>query len=73
MVSLPCTICADIGDPQLAEKVQRLVLWCLDEDRPADAVMSALQLSTNPFVASLSNVRALTLKAAQLLLADGGP
>lgn len=47
------------------------MLWCLDEDRPADAVMSALQLSTNPYVASLSNVRALTLKAAQLLLADG--
>ena len=62
---------AHTADQQLAEKARRLVLWSLDEDKAREAVMSALQLATNPYIATTRIMRTLTYKAAQLLLADG--
>lgn len=58
-------------DAQLADNAQRLVLWSLDEDKGKEAVISALQLATNPYIATPKIIRTLTYRAAQLLLADG--
>jgi hypothetical protein len=59
-------------DPLLSDKAQGLVLWSLDEDKSKEAVMSALSLAINPFIATPTMVQNLTFKATQLLLADGG-
>ncbi|WVQ82472.1 hypothetical protein IAT38_004601 [Cryptococcus sp. DSM 104549] len=59
-----------LNDMDLAARAQRLVLWSLEEDKGTDVVIAALQLSTNPIIATPNIMRNLTFKAAQLLLAD---
>jgi hypothetical protein len=58
-------------DAQLVEKAQELVLWCLDETKGQDVVVGALELVTEPAIATADYIRAMTYKAAQLLLAEG--
>jgi hypothetical protein len=60
-----------MSDPELAQKAQKLVLWSLDEEKGKEAVMAALQLAINPFIATEGVAQSLTFRAAQLLLADG--
>ncbi|WWC66185.1 uncharacterized protein I206_100086 [Kwoniella pini CBS 10737] len=59
-----------LNDRDLAIRAQKLVLWSLDEDKGKNVVIAALQLSTNPIIATASIMRNLTFKAAHLLLAD---
>jgi hypothetical protein len=59
------------ADAQLVEKAQELVLWCLDETKGQDVVVGALELVTEPAIATADYIRAMTYKAAQLLLAEG--
>ena len=59
------------AEPELAQKAQKLVLWSLDEEKGKEAVLAALQLAINPFIATGNVVQSLTFRAAQLLLADG--
>nr|XP_018267383.1 uncharacterized protein I303_01369 [Kwoniella dejecticola CBS 10117]OBR89541.1 hypothetical protein I303_01369 [Kwoniella dejecticola CBS 10117] len=59
-----------LNDRDLATRAQKLVLWSLDEDKGKNVVIAALQLSTNPTIATPSIMRNLTFKAAHLLLAD---
>ncbi|ODN92024.1 hypothetical protein L198_05696 [Cryptococcus wingfieldii CBS 7118] len=59
-----------LRDRDLTAKAQKLVLWSLEEDSGQPVVVAALQLSTNPIIATPSVVRSLTFKVAQLLLAD---
>ncbi|WVQ61961.1 uncharacterized protein L199_000094 [Kwoniella botswanensis] len=59
-----------LTDRDLAARAQKLVLWSLEEDKGKNIVIAALQLSTNPIIATLSIMRNLTFKAAHLLLAD---
>lgn len=59
------------ADPELARRAQRLALWSLDEEKNKPAVIAALQLAINPYIATENVVQSLTFRAAQLLLADG--
>ncbi|OCF37694.1 hypothetical protein I316_00821 [Kwoniella heveanensis BCC8398] len=59
-----------LTDQDLAYRAQRIVLWSLEEDKGKNVVIAALQLSTNPTIATPRIMRNLTFKAAQLLLAD---
>nr|XP_018999660.1 uncharacterized protein I203_07857 [Kwoniella mangroviensis CBS 8507]OCF63121.1 hypothetical protein I203_07857 [Kwoniella mangroviensis CBS 8507] len=59
-----------LTDRDLAARAQKLVLWSLEEDKGKNVVIAALQLSTNPIIATPSIMRNLTFKAAHLLLAD---
>ncbi|WVQ77110.1 hypothetical protein IAR50_006793 [Cryptococcus sp. DSM 104548] len=59
-----------LSDRDLAAKAQKLVFSSLEEDNGQPVVVAALQLSTNPIIATPSFVRNLTFKVAQLLLAD---
>lgn len=59
------------SDPHLADKAQQLILFSLDEEKGRAVVMAALDLVTEPNIARGSNMKLLTFKAAQLLLADG--
>ncbi|WVW82548.1 hypothetical protein I302_104559 [Kwoniella bestiolae CBS 10118] len=59
-----------LTDRDLATRAQKLVLWSLEEDKGKNVVIAALQLSTNPIIATPSIMRNLTFKAAHLLLAD---
>jgi len=59
------------SDAQLVEKAQELVLWCLDETRGQLVVVGALELVTEPAIATADHIRSMTYKAAQLLLAEG--
>jgi hypothetical protein len=58
-------------DAQLVEKAQELVLWCLDETKGQSVVVGALELVTEPAIATTDYIRSMTYKAAQLLLAEG--
>lgn len=58
-------------DAQLVEKAQELVLWCLDETKGQSVVVGALELVTEPAIATADYIRPMTYKAAQLLLAEG--
>lgn len=53
------------------EKAQELVLWCLDETKGQEVVIGALELVTEPAIATADYIRSMTYKAAQLLLAEG--
>ncbi|WVF70243.1 hypothetical protein IAT40_005032 [Kwoniella sp. CBS 6097] len=59
-----------LTDQDLAYRAQRMVLWSLEEDKGKNVVIAALQLSTNPVIATPKIMRNLTFKAAQLLLTD---
>lgn len=58
-------------DNDLAARTQKLVLKSLDEDNGKEVVIAALQLATNPVIATSRIMHNLTFKIAQLLLADG--
>lgn len=58
-------------DNDLAARAQKLVLKSLDEDNGKEVVIAALQLATNPVIATSRIMHNLTFKIAQLLLADG--
>lgn len=58
-------------DNDLASRAQKLVLKSLDEDNGKEVVIAALQLATNPVIATSRIMHNLTFKIAQLLLADG--
>jgi hypothetical protein len=60
------------AETQLVEKAQELVLWCLDETKGQAVVIGALELVTEPAIATADYIRSMTYKAAQLLLAEGG-
>lgn len=47
-----------------------LVLWTMDESKPQAAILYALQLAVDPYIASSDCTRTLTHKASHLLLAD---
>ncbi|KIR78890.1 hypothetical protein I306_04100 [Cryptococcus gattii EJB2] len=57
-------------DNDLAARAQKLVLKSLDEDNGKEVVIAALQLATNPVIATSRIMHNLTFKIAQLLLAD---
>nr|ODN96689.1 hypothetical protein L204_03398 [Cryptococcus depauperatus CBS 7855] len=59
-----------LNNTELAIRAQKLVLCSLEEDNGQAVVVAALQLSTNPIIATPSIMRNLTFKVAQLLLAD---
>lgn len=59
-----------LRDIDLATRAQKLVLESLEEDNGKQVVIAALQLATNPIVATPCIMRNLTFKIAQLLLAD---
>jgi hypothetical protein len=61
-----------LNDAQLVEKAQELVIWCLDENKGQSVVVGALELVTEPAIATADYIRSMTYKAAQLLLAEGG-
>lgn len=58
-------------DNDLAARAQKLVLKSLGEGNGKEVVIAALQLATNPIIATPRNMHNLTFKIAQLLLADG--
>lgn len=58
-------------DNDLAARAQKLVLESLEEDNGKQVVIAALQLATNPIIATPCIMRNLTFKIAQLLLANG--
>ena len=60
-----------ITDAMLASKARRLVIWSLDEERGKGAAMGALQLATNPAIATPEVMQELAFRSAQLLLSDG--
>ncbi|KAL0241969.1 hypothetical protein I308_106143 [Cryptococcus tetragattii IND107] len=59
-----------LRDNDLAARTQKLVLKSLDEDNGKEVVIAALQLATNPIIATSRIMHNLTFKIAQLLLAD---
>jgi hypothetical protein len=60
-----------MAETQLVEKAQELVIWCLDETKGQAVVIGALELVTEPTIATVDYIRSMTYKAAQLLLAEG--
>lgn len=58
-------------DNDVAARAQKLVLESLEEDNGKQVVIAALQLATNPIIATPCIMLNLTFKIAQLLLADG--
>jgi hypothetical protein len=46
-------------------------MWCLDETKGQSVVVGALELVTEPAIATTGYIRSMTYKAAQLLLAEG--
>jgi len=58
-------------DDELAKKSQRLVLFSLDEEKGRGVVIAALQVATNPRIATFNTVYKITTKVAELLLAEG--
>ncbi|OXG92409.1 hypothetical protein C345_05935 [Cryptococcus neoformans A2-102-5] len=59
-----------LRDNDLAARAQKLVLESLEEDNGKQVVIAALQLATNPIIATPCIMRNLTFKIAQLLLAN---
>lgn len=50
------------ADPELARRAQRLALWSLDEEKNKPAVIAALQLAINPYIATENVVQSLTFR-----------
>lgn len=59
-----------IADPALAAKSRTLVQWTMNEDKSQAAILYALQLAVDPYIATADCIHSLSHKAAHLLLAE---